>query len=64
MKILVDYDPFSGNINSEDGNYLGCQLGLEKHEAKTDSKMQSLIELKKAGFSTDEIIQLDQRGLI
>ncbi len=64
MKIALKYNAETGNIETDDGLFIAFQTGLERFEIKSGSKQDALIELKKAGFTVDEIIQLDQRGLI
>ena len=38
-------------------------LGLEDHEAK-ESSVDTLVKLKNAGFSTDDIVELRRKELI
>jgi len=62
-QVLLDYDPLSGNITTKEGLYIGISPGLTEFKDERAS-LKSLIELKNAGFSADEMIELNRKGLI
>ena len=72
MKILLDYDPESGNIATPDGAFIYSFAGLGKFEHEEGEilstnglpDVDSLIRLKDAGFTTEDIIALHSRELV
>ncbi len=63
MKIVLDYDPDTGSI-SADGTPLFNWHGLDKHNIKKYKQVDEIIELRKAGFGTDDILKLKREGVI
>ena len=68
MKIIVEYDPPSGNVIALNGNYIGLCHGLEtdKYEEKESEKVNptQINSLREAGFTADELIAMRKEGLI
>lgn len=70
MKIVLNYDPVSGQITDKNNTYIWCQLGLsyELPESiefeKTKTNAQQMIDLKNAGFSVKEIFELKKAKLL
>ena len=66
MKILLDYDPQTGMIRDNSGLLIFTWQGLDGHEHKEDKgkDIESLVTLKNAGFDTNEIIELNRKGLV
>jgi len=65
VKIELDYNPIDGQISTNSGVYIGVYTGLESHEStgcKTD--IDSLVKLKDAGFTAEEIIEMKKKELI
>ena len=68
-KVILNYDQQSGNINTPDGMYIGCHLGLpvvDEKEKVINSKVSvsELKELKEAGYTAHEIAELRASGII
>ncbi len=63
QKVLLDYEPSTGQIQTKEGLYVGVQLGLSEF-TESNTLVDSLIKLKNAGFSADEMIELNRKGLI
>lgn len=61
MKVLVDYDPLSGNILMENGKVFYTESSMNLTEY---SENKEVIEMLKLGASTDEIIKLKHNGVI
>lgn len=62
MKIILNYDTTSGNIEDDNGAYVGSAAGME-FEPLTEQKNATL-ELIKNGVTPDEIIKLKNNDLI
>ena len=69
MKIQLNYDPSTGKITANSGEFLFAWMGLRdheivQHELKSTSNIDEIIKLKTAGFNADEIIELSKSRLI
>lgn len=77
MKIQLNYDPATGQITDNTGAFIFNWLGLENHEVQNEAvslqhgleykqfaAVSDLIKLKEAGFTADEIISMQARGVI
>ena len=68
MKIVVEYDPIAGTLtNPSNQAYLGMFLNLDYEEATGAAKgpaIETLVKLKNAGFTADEIVELKRKELI
>lgn len=65
-KIIVDYDPASKNLLTPDGAYVGIWPDASGHppEAASEISVSKLCNLKEAGFSADEIVELKKGNII
>jgi hypothetical protein len=65
-KIVLEYDRASGEIKDGNGLFIASYIGhLKSFEEKPKSNtIDELIQLKEAGFTTDEIIELRRKELI
>ena len=65
MKILVDYDKATGSITFEDNYELhGGMIGQDYKEASASGNIDTLVKLKNAGFTVDEIVELNRKELL
>lgn len=68
MKIQLNYDPSVGHIIDNKGLVIATYLGLSDHEVKdsdtTNKSVKTLVKLKDAGFTVDEIIALNNKGVL
>ena len=67
MQIILKYDEQSGQITDRSGYVLSTMMGLEHFgEAVTQHKLsvEEICELKKAGFTSDEIIEMSKKEVI
>lgn len=67
MKIVLDYEVSTGGIiDPTSGISLGCLMGLDHHELKTNIgvDIESIVKLKNAGFTADEIIELKRKEVL
>ena len=70
MRLLVNYDPQSGQVMAENGIYLGAApMGLTglieyKSESEKPSKADELLKLKKAGFKLTDIYKMHERRIL
>ncbi|MCW8886888.1 MAG: hypothetical protein OQK12_16810 [Motiliproteus sp.] len=67
MKVIVDYDPATGNLVAKDGFHITSMPAIEHHLEQAgddETGIKQLIELKRAGFDTDDIVELRRKGII
>lgn len=66
MKIIVNYDPSSGNVTHNGMNMgcVGCELQVSEYKESIGANISELKELKAAGFEVDEILQMKREGII
>jgi len=67
MKIALNYNPSNSSISDNAGVVLINWPGLENHEIKDTPEgvsIEGLIDLKKAGFTTDEIVELRKKEIL
>lgn len=70
MKILVDYEKSSGYITTEDGcaHFIGQELSFTEHKEPISEKaglgIPEMIQLKKAGFTAQEIGEMKMTGVL
>ena len=62
-KIVVEYDRSSGQVTDAAGCYIGCYLGAVSFDPAFD-KIQAVIDLHKAGFNAEEIVDLEKGGVL
>lgn len=67
-KIILNFDDTTGQVTSSGGVYVGTLQGSAPvyvpEDAAPGNTVDKLVTLRNAGFTTEEIIQLDQRGMI
>ena len=61
-KVVLNYDDANGQVTDRNGTVICTWLGLESEESVTS--VETLVKLKNAGFSADEIISLSRKELI
>lgn len=67
MNIQLMYDPITGNITDSTGMFVATFLGLTHCEVQepnfeassSNNEVDSIIKLKSAGFTAEEIIKLN-----
>ena len=71
MKIVLNYEPATDTVSDNNGLYIGLWTNptdLEGHkvtgEADDQSIIESIVRLKNAGCSVDEIIEMKKNGLV
>ena len=67
MKILINYEPLTGNITSDTGLVVATYVGLnhlEHKEKEVSSTVDDLIKLKNSGFTAEEVIEIKKADLI
>ena len=66
MRIVLEYDPVTGQISRNDGTYISNHTGLEGHELQEGevTHISHLTLLKAAGFTAVEIVELKEGGLL
>jgi len=64
MKIVLNYDPMTGNMTDESGMLVSTYMGLERLNIENMGKTDKIIELKKAGFLVEDILKLKREGVI
>ena len=65
MKVVLEYDPSSGNISDTGGNIVGTWAGLQAFENDSvDNRAEVALSLKKAGYSAKDIVKLRNAGLL
>jgi hypothetical protein len=62
MKVTLNYEPQSGNITDDKGNFVGTYIGLEASEGGVS--IEALCKLKNAGFSAEEITELKRKEVL
>lgn len=64
MKIILNYDPNTQQVTTDDGLMICTWPDLEKYDMKGDpSVTRQLVELRAAGFTVGEIMQLKREGM-
>ena len=66
MKIVLNYDPVTGQISNKDGGFITSWMGLELHELQEGevTHISHLTLLKAAGFTASDIVELKGGGLL
>lgn len=64
MKITLNYDPTTGQVTDNNGAIIVTWMGLQDQQAEPEISVENLVELKKAGFSTDEIVELRKKDIL
>jgi hypothetical protein len=71
MKIIVDYDPVTGFVRNPSDSLIICTiLALrftpfeEEKRAKKEITSVELVRLKQAGFTSEEIVEMHQKGVL
>ena len=71
MKIIVEYDESLDQVRSKDGMILWTgplehwgEYKEQSEQTQETSKVSSVIELKKAGFSAQEIVEMTRGGVL
>jgi len=66
MKVIVEYEPNSGNITDSTGCLVGTFFSLKPfdEDQKSNATIGELVKLKEAGFTVDEIVTLKDRKLV
>lgn len=67
MKVILNYDPATGQISDANGQSISCWFDLRYEpvlETVSTTEVNDLVKLKEAGFTTEEMVNLRDRGLI
>ena len=67
MKVIVDYDASTGQITDKSGQIVATWFDLRYEpvlETVSATEVNDLVKLKEAGFTTEEMVNLRDRGLI
>lgn len=71
MKVVLNYDKDTGMVQDNSGVYIGTWTNptdIEGHKetdaADDQSIIESIVRLKNAGCSVDEIIEMKKNGLV
>jgi hypothetical protein len=68
VKIVVDYDEVTGDIKLQSGFFLCSFAGLSITDADkakdSNDSIGNLVKLKNAGFTVDDIVELNRKELI
>ena len=67
MKVIVDYDASTGQIKDQSGQIVATWFDLRYEpvlETVSATEVNDLVKLKEAGFTTEEMVNLRDRGLI
>lgn len=65
MKVTLDYDPASGQLTDKSGSLVGTWVNLQP----VDDSVKKLtpaeaIQLREAGFTAEDLVELRKRGLL
>lgn len=63
-KVVLNYDPITGNITDDGGVMVGAYVGINAQDAGAVITVDDLISLKKADFTVDEIAELKRQKLL
>lgn len=68
-EICLNYDPNTGMVYDGLHTYIGCKLAIVEVGTSTKENTDScsvldLVKLKSAGFTTEDIIDMHQKGLV
>ena len=63
MKVLLDYNPTTGAV-ANDSQFIGTCLGLEEYKVPASDKVDTLVSLKEAGFTAEEILEFHRKEII
>lgn len=69
MKVIVNYDPATGNIHDSNGMHIITWLGLNYEEVPTLEATQAIkdsepVELAKLGYTAQQLISLRKAGVL
>ena len=65
MKVILEYDPATGNIMDKDGLAIHCFPCLNYEEVpEKNTAVADLIKLKNSGFTAEEVIAIKKADLI
>jgi hypothetical protein len=66
MKIILEYDPISGQITDKKGAACGAWLGAVgfDEERTSANKLAEAVTLKFAGFTKTEIVEMVNEGIL
>lgn len=66
MKVVIDYDPASGNMTDAKGAYVGSWMGLESfgEELSTNDPVEDIVKLKNSGFTAEDIVAMKKGGVL
>ena len=69
MKVLLDYEPASGQL-SNCGVYIATFIGLNEYKESEppadveSNNIDSMVKLKNSGFTAKEVIEISKAGLL
>lgn len=63
-KVTLEYDDASGQITDASGAIIGNWMGLDSFSSAGRIKIDTLVKLKEAGYTAEEIISMDKREMI
>ena len=67
MKVIIEYDPVTGQLSDKNGVMIATWMGLQADDAAvvgTAVDTEKLVKLKNAGFTADELVELRRKELI
>jgi hypothetical protein len=66
MKILLEYDPVSGQLTDAKGMFVTQLTGLVgfEQESSQGGQLKAIKELIAAGVTVDEVLKLKREGVI
>ena len=62
MKIILEYNNETGQLIDKNGIYVGIYVGIVPFDDSTT--VDTIIKLKEAGFSANDIIEMNARGVV
>lgn len=67
MRAVIEYDMATGMMHDANGALVGTWAGLKPFPmegGESDSKVEKVVALKNAGFTTDDILTLTKEGVV
>lgn len=66
MKVVIEYDPATGNMTDAKGAYVGCWMQLESfgNELTVSDPVEDIVKLKNSGFTAEDIVALKKGGVL
>ena len=66
MKIILEYNESTGEINDYNGTFLGSFIGAKgfTYTEEENTTLKTITTLKSNGFEVEDIVKLKDAGLI